>query len=217
MHASASFLCPVGAEQVYSEHEERADRLSIPLLTASLSISFFLLLSGEMMDSKWLAFPDSRVETWFSLCPSAGLCCWSDDSGNTEWGLNRVRDRWVKSALCVYVWLAFSPVTAKPKSEPDLCYHRSPQGQNPSGSCLKCHLSLSAHSFFWQSALPPRLPSSHTIFSNIPCLFFHVSRQRPVALALSHSPCRDDFSSTFVPASTFFPQTVSNENTLCTV
>lgn len=116
------------------------------------------------MDRKWLTFPDSHVEMGISLCPSAGLHDWSDELGNTEWGVNRVWDRWVcvSGPACE---MTLFLVTAKPKSEPDsLCCLQSPQGQNPSRFGLKCLLSLFCHSFFWQSALPLHLLSSSPFF-----------------------------------------------------
>lgn len=142
--------------------------LSFPLFFFYLAPS--LCLCGEMMDRKWLAFPDSHVETGFSLRPSAGLHGWSDDSGNTERGLNRVRDGWVKCVCvcaggcvytCVCVIVSF-PVAALPKPEHhSVCSYHSTQGWNPSGSGLKSHLSLSYHSFYdsqpsLHSSLHPR-------------------------------------------------------------
>lgn len=69
-----------------------------------LSFPMSSSLLARMMDGKWVTSPDSHAEKGFTLCPSAGLHSWSDDSGNTEWELNCVSDRWVKR-MCVCVWL----------------------------------------------------------------------------------------------------------------
>lgn len=146
--------------------KETVEKASIVLFHSPPPL-FSLSLCGAMMDRKWLTFPDSHVEMGFSLCPSAGLHDWSDELGNTEWGVNRVWDRWV--CVCVRARaceMTLFLVTAKPKSEPDsLCCLQSPQGQNPSRFGLKCLLSLFRHSFFWQSALPLYLLSSARFFS----------------------------------------------------
>lgn len=78
----------------------RARLVPLHCLSSPMSSS----LPARMMDGKWVTSPDSHVEKGFSLCPLAGLHSWSDDSGNTEWELNCVGDRWVKR-MCVCVWL----------------------------------------------------------------------------------------------------------------
>lgn len=127
-----------------------------------------------MMDGKWLAFPGSHVEMGFSLCPSAGLHDWSDELGNTEWGVNRVWDRWGGGVFFV---------TAKPKSDPDsLCSLQSPTGTESIKVWPKVTPVPISHSFFWQSALPLLLLSSstflscHILFSGTGFSILYVSR-----------------------------------------
>lgn len=92
-----------GVSPEWAVRDKTADRLSLSLFIASPPALSFSL-PAQMMDGKWLTSPDSHVEKGFSLCPSAGLHSWSDDSGNAGWKLNCGNDRWVKR-MYVCVWL----------------------------------------------------------------------------------------------------------------